>query len=159
MLGSDFWRLEAELGPEWRPPVGSGRLSEGGSRQEKLRLTFSSRREDEEEEEEEEGTAEEEVGINNVGVGVGSAGIWTAADVVEDVVEEEEEERTSIVGMLETDDDGGEGREDGEGGRMTARATSGMGMRGVVSDAYERREAGEERRVGKECRSRWSPYH
>ena len=148
MLGSDFWRLEAELGPEWRPPVGSGRLSEGESRPEKLRLTFSSRREDEEEEEEEEGTAEEEVGINNVGVGVGSAGIWTAADVVEVVVdeeeeEEEEEERTSIVGMLETVDDGGEGRGDGEGGRMTARATSGMGMRGVVSDAYERREAGE----------------
>ena len=29
----------------------------------------------------------------------------------------------------------------------------------VVVGSYERGERSEERRVGKECRSRWSPYH
>ena len=34
-----------------------------------------------------------------------------------------------------------------------ARLDVGLGRRGVV------RSRSEERRVGKECRSRWSPYH
>ena len=46
---------------------------------------------------------------------------------------------------------------------VTARA--GQQSRQVLIDAYKRgedlhnRSRSEERRVGKECRSRWSPYH
>src|SRR5215813_6649857 len=38
-----------------------------------------------------------------------------------------------------------------------ALAAPDFDRRGAVSDEYIRRS--EERRVGKECRSRWSPYH
>src|SRR3712207_9461834 len=32
-------------------------------------------------------------------------------------------------------------------------------LRGTKKDEVERGQRSEERRVGKECRSRWSPYH
>ena len=32
-------------------------------------------------------------------------------------------------------------------------------VEGLVREGLARREGSEERRVGKECRSRWSPYH
>src|SRR5256885_17051764 len=51
-----------------------------------------------------------------------------------------------------------------------ANATSGLGMRANGTSSYDlldgaplaeltRHTRSEERRVGKECRSRWSPYH
>jgi len=42
-----------------------------------------------------------------------------------------------------------------------AAATSGIGRELMVSakDGVELAARSEERRVGKECRSRWSPYH
>src|SRR3712207_8204286 len=47
-----------------------------------------------------------------------------------------------------------------DGGKMEGRAIDTLGYRGMHSyeiafDAWR----SEERRVGKECRSRWSPYH
>ena len=57
---------------------------------------------------------------------------------------------------------GGEERKGG--GRDRARWTA-EGQRGRQSTEIERKsndtniERSEERRVGKECRSRWSPYH
>ena len=39
---------------------------------------------------------------------------------------------------------------------MTAAA---LGERGPISPAMMQQVRSEERRVGKECRSRWSPYH
>src|SRR2546429_2354083 len=48
----------------------------------------------------------------------------------------------------------------------SAFGKAGYGLRRVCASGYRRRRAGvagrlrsEERRVGKECRSRWSPYH
>src|SRR3712207_7746589 len=44
--------------------------------------------------------------------------------------------------------------------RPPARARRGVGdRRGRAHDEGGRRARSEERRVGKECRSRWSPYH
>ena len=41
------------------------------------------------------------------------------------------------------------------------KRAQGLRQRGMVNDlaAMEMRDRSEERRVGKECRSRWSPYH
>src|SRR3989449_8327966 len=44
----------------------------------------------------------------------------------------------------------------GDDARPLARFAADVGFRVVVAD---RRPRSEERRVGKECRSRWSPYH
>ena len=33
------------------------------------------------------------------------------------------------------------------------------GIADILRGAYKEHERSEERRVGKECRSRWSPYH
>src|SRR3712207_8982805 len=49
-------------------------------------------------------------------------------------------------------------------GAVSAAATGGQGTRqGIYRGRWLRpcrcRERSEERRVGKECRSRWSPYH
>src|SRR6266487_6712801 len=43
--------------------------------------------------------------------------------------------------------------------RGTGGATKGVGSRGRCRRRSGGRERSEERRVGKECRSRWSPYH
>src|SRR3989441_6931622 len=57
------------------------------------------------------------------------------------------------------------GRDEREGGRGAPRlrrgATSGRGSRRATASPGrdERSGRSEERRVGKECRSRWSPYH
>src|SRR5256886_8285989 len=57
----------------------------------------------------------------------------------------------------------GEPRESpGRGGRGQARNRQGrqvLARPGVRAEANPRRPRSEERRVGKECRSRWSPYH
>ena len=41
--------------------------------------------------------------------------------------------------------------------KFTLRGQTLHAIRGVSLDLYQGRS--EERRVGKECRSRWSPYH
>src|SRR5258708_6406117 len=47
-------------------------------------------------------------------------------------------------------------RVSGTDGTIDKREVLGKATRGTVIDTYKRSE---ERRVGKECRSRWSPYH
>src|SRR6266478_4943266 len=44
------------------------------------------------------------------------------------------------------------------GDRLRARVHSGLRLR-AVDVVPDRQDRSEERRVGKECRSRWSPYH
>src|SRR2546423_5703144 len=60
------------------------------------------------------------------------------------------------------------GRAGGTVGRTAARTGHGRGGRREIQGAYaergletlqQLRGRSEERRVGKECRSRWSPYH
>ena len=52
------------------------------------------------------------------------------------------------------------GRVDAAGwGGILSLAASVRQMEGAVIDGACRAERSEERRVGKECRSRWSPYH
>src|SRR3712207_7860623 len=41
---------------------------------------------------------------------------------------------------------------------LGGRDTSG-GRANIEPDGFRRQDRSEERRVGKECRSRWSPYH
>ena len=45
------------------------------------------------------------------------------------------------------------------GGAVTAYAYNVAVSGGLKSTPYSLRWRSEERRVGKECRSRWSPYH
>ena len=42
---------------------------------------------------------------------------------------------------------------------MTVHCSKGTYIRTLCNDIGERLGRSEERRVGKECRSRWSPYH
>ena len=42
---------------------------------------------------------------------------------------------------------------------VTTSTAIAWGILGVASYMYGRTTRSEERRVGKECRSRWSPYH
>ena len=44
----------------------------------------------------------------------------------------------------------------GKGGKTLAAA---LGKKGIKTAVIEKSPRSEERRVGKECRSRWSPYH
>src|SRR5260370_15845180 len=47
----------------------------------------------------------------------------------------------------------------GEGGKRKILGSSGRETRAVAAIENSLRRRSEERRVGKECRSRWSPYH
>ena len=44
-------------------------------------------------------------------------------------------------------------------GRQVAQAQIASARYEEMRDAFQRNDRSEERRVGKECRSRWSPYH
>ena len=53
----------------------------------------------------------------------------------------------------------GEGREEGEGKTEKVAQTRRRYRKGELGDTWGEEGRSEERRVGKECRSRWSPYH
>ena len=42
---------------------------------------------------------------------------------------------------------------------MIGKIKKGSGFKGCVNYVLGKEQRSEERRVGKECRSRWSPYH
>src|SRR5436190_2505240 len=53
-------------------------------------------------------------------------------------------------------------RSEGEEEGLKVRAASEKAKSGILGEAYklsQKIRRSEERRVGKECRSRWSPYH
>ena len=81
---------------------------------------------------------------------------WDVADVVLHLAQSNEMAVGSITGrypevMAELKRVGGDAIMAGDGGE---REQSGIGARN-----HRPRYRSEERRVGKECRSRWSPYH
>src|SRR3989454_9890567 len=96
----------------------------------------------------------------------GVAGVWSVRDVIAHVTWWEEEALTHLPLILA----GGRpprysvtyGGIDAFNAKMTAQKkdlslAAVMGQRGAVHRRLIARS--EERRVGKECRSRWSPYH
>src|SRR3989454_10255043 len=95
-----------------------------------------------------------------VGLAISLVGLWIFAALTEDVVHQD-----PITRFDQTLLDWLRGHA-GPGGLSIARAISALGSAYVmiglalsVGSLLAIRRRSEERRVGKECRSRWSPYH